>query len=186
VRLFIAVNIPDEMREKIWDCAAPLRDLGDAVRWVEPAGMHLTLKFLGEVSADREESVGLAMDASTAGVPQFGLTLGGFGAFPNTRRATVIWVGCESPSALQQLHQQVDKQMGGIGFPSETRAFHPHLTLGRLRRGAQSSAKSGLADMLDRLNFTGEVFVRSVELMQSELTPAGANYTVRKSIGLSK
>ena len=186
MRLFIAVNIPDEMRKEIWDTAAPLRELGHAIRWVAPEALHLTLKFLGEVSANQEDSVRKALETAAAGAHPFALPLGGFGAFPNTRRATVIWVGCKSASTLQILQRQIEEQTSEIGFPSETRAFHPHLTLGRLRRGAQSSQMSGLTGVLDRLDYTGEVVLRSVELMQSELTHAGANYTVRESVELSE
>ena len=186
MRLFIAVNLPGEMRKKIWDSAAPLREQGDAIRWVAPEGMHLTLKFLGEIPVDRAESVGLSLEAAVIGVHQFCLPLGGFGAFPNSRRPKVIWVGCESPSNLQLLYRQVEDQMGADGFPNETRAFHPHLTLGRLRRNADSSQLRRLAGLLEQLDVADEVSVRSVELMQSELTRAGANYTVRKSVELPR
>jgi 2'-5' RNA ligase len=186
VRLFIAVNIPDEMRSKIWDSAAPLREQGDAIRWVEPEGMHLTLKFLGEVSVDREESVGLALEAAATGVVPFTVRFVGFGAFPSTRRPKVIWVGCESHSALQLLQRQVEERMGEIGFPNETRAFRPHLTLGRLRRHAEPSRLRGMVGLLDQLDFADEVFVPTVELMESELKPTGVTYTVRKSVELSK
>jgi 2'-5' RNA ligase len=186
VRLFIAVNIPDEMRKKIWDSAAPLREHGDAIRWVAPKGMHLTLKFLGEVPADREDAVGRALERSASGVVPFGLRVGGFGAFPNVRRAKVIWAGCEAPPPLQLLHRQVEGELGEIGFPPETRAFHPHLTLGRVRRQADPKPLRGVVGMFERLNIVGEVPVCSVELMQSELLPAGANYTIRKSVELTQ
>jgi 2'-5' RNA ligase len=172
------------MRKKIWDSAAPLREQGDAIRWVAPEGMHLTLKFLGEVSREQEEPVGRALKAAAAGVVPFALPLGGFGVFPNTRRAKVIWVGCGSPSALQLLQRQVEEKMEEIDFPKETRAFFPHITLGRIRRYAEPSQVRGTVGLLDQLDFADEVFVSSVELMQSELTPAGANYTINKSVEL--
>jgi 2'-5' RNA ligase len=186
VRLFIAVNLPDEMRNKIWEATVPLREDGDSIRWVASEGMHLTLKFLGDVTADREDAVGRALERSASGVTPFVLRLGGFGAFPNVRRAKVIWVGCEAPSPLQLLHRQVEGEMGEIGFEQEARSFHPHLTLGRVRRQADSKHVRGVVSIFERLNFTGEVPVCSVELMQSELTPAGANYTKRKSVELTQ
>ena len=186
MRLFIAINIPDKLRERIWDDARPLREYGDAFRWVAREGMHLTIKFLGEVSVDREESVALALESAATGISPFVLPLGGFGAFPSARRPRVVWAGCESPSALQLLQRQVEAKMAEIGFQKEARAFHPHLTLGRLRRNADTSQLKGMVGLFDRLEFTGDVFVRSVELMLSELTRAGANYTVRKSVELSK
>ncbi len=186
MRLFIAVNLPGEMRNKIWDTTASLREHGNAIRWVAPEAMHLTLKFLGEVSADREEAVGRALERSVSGVVPFALPLGGFGAFPNARRAKVIWVGCEAVSPLRLLHRNVEEEMGEIGFPHETRAFHPHLTLGRVRRHAEPSQSRGVGGLFERLNFAGELPVSSVELMQSELTRSGATYTVLKSVELSQ
>lgn len=185
MRLFIAVNLPDEMRKEIWDSAAPLRERRHSIRWVAPEALHITLKFLGEVSGHREESVRKALQAATTGVHPFALPLGRFGAFPDPRRAKVIWVGCEPPSTLQLLQRQIEDNVSEIGFQRETRVFHPHLTLGRLRRGAESSRLKGLTGVLDRLSYAGEVVVHSVELMQSELSPAGAKHTVRQSIELS-
>jgi 2'-5' RNA ligase len=89
------------------------------------------------------------------------------------------------PPPLQNLQRQVEENASEIGFARETRAFHPHVTLGRLRRDATSSRLAGLPGVLDGLDFDAEFPVRSIELMQSELSPAGAKYTVRSSIGLS-
>ena len=185
MRLFIAVNIPDEIREEIWEKAALLRERRYAIRWVSPEAMHITLKFLGEVSAHREEEIKRALEASVLGVSPFILRLGGFGAFPDTRRAKVIWVGCKPPPALKKLQQQIETNASDIGFDRDKRSFHPHVTLGRLRRGALSERLAGLSVVLDRLDFESEYPVKSVELMQSELSPAGARYTVLASIGLS-
>ncbi len=169
MRLFIAINLPDEVREEIWITAAPLRERPYAIKWVDPDAIHITLKFLGEVSAHREKSLSDALDAAVSGVSPFTLPLGGFGAFPDTRRANVIWVGCTPPSSLLELQRQVEEQVADAGFPRETRLFHPHLTLGRLRRGAESSKLSGLGGMLDRLSYSEKIAVQSIELMQSEL-----------------
>ena len=186
MRLFVAVKIPGEIRRDIWDSTQPLREVGDAIRWVAPEGIHLTFKFLGEVPADREDVVGFALDAAAQGVTPFVLPLGGFGAFPSVRRAKVIWAGCESTSGLRLLQRQVEEKMAEIGFAKEARAFHPHLTLGRIRRNADVSKLKELVGLFDQLNFSGDVFVRSVELMQSELSPTGASYTVRRSVEFSK
>ncbi len=185
MRLFIAINLPDWIREEIWESTASLRERRYEIKWVAPEAIHITLKFLGEVSTHRAEGVQNAMGAAAAGVSPFILPLGGFGAFPNARRAKVIWVGCMPPPPLQNLQRQVEENASEIGFARETRAFHPHVTLGRLRRDATSSRLAGLPGVLDGLDFDAEFPVRSIELMQSELSPAGAKYTVRSSIGLS-
>lgn len=186
MRLFFAINIPDHMRNDIWESAAPLRDRGYAVRWVAPEAMHITLKFLGEVAPRSEETVIEALRIAASETHPFTLPLGGFGAFPNPRRAKVVWLGCKPPQTLRLLHQQIEERAKQIGFAKENRAYHPHLTLGRLHRGVDASRLRGLGGALDSLEYTGEVHVKSVELMQSELSPAGARYTARASAELSR
>ena len=185
MRLFIAINLPDWIRDEIWDSAESMRERRYAIRWVALEAMHITLKFLGEVSVHREDAVKEALEAATDGVTPFVLHLEGFGAFPDARRAKVLWVGCKPPVQLRRLYEKVEESMGGLGFTAETRAFHPHVTLGRLRRSAVSTKLTGLPGMLDRLDFEAEFPVQSIELMQSKLSPAGATYTVRETIGLS-
>ncbi len=185
MRLFIAINLPDQIRREIWDSAALLRERRYPIRWVKPEGMHITLKFLGEVSGHREDSVVNALETASAGVHPFTLSLEGFGAFPDTRRARVVWLGCEPSLALEQLQRQIEDSTSSLGFPRETRVFHPHVTLGRLRRGAEKSRLGGLAGVLDRLHYVRDLSVDSIELMQSELSPAGADYTVRESFELT-
>lgn len=185
MRLFIAINVPDRMRRDIWDCAAQLRERQYAVRWVAPEAMHITLKFLGEVSVHREESIVAALEQAMEGAEPFALPLEGFGAFPDARRAKVIWLGCNPPDALKDIQESIEQSVADLGFPRESRIFHPHLTLGRLRRGAEASRLKGLAGVLDRMHFAAKLKVRSVELMQSELSPAGANYTVRETFELA-
>jgi 2'-5' RNA ligase len=147
--------------------------------------MHITLKFLGEVSAHREESVAESLGRAAAGVSPFILHVGGFGAFPDPRRAKVIWVGCDTSTQIAQLHRHVEDNLSEVGFAKEKRSFHPHVTLGRVRREASPSRLTGLPGMFDRLDVEAEFPVKSIELMQSELSPAGAKYTVRASIGLT-
>jgi 2'-5' RNA ligase len=176
--------MPVKMRQEIWESAELLRESGGAIRWVAPEAIHLTLKFLGEISANQEDSIVNALKAATERIPPFVLPVGGFGAFPNTRRATVIWVGCGHSSSLELLQRNIEEKMSEIGFPKEKRAYHPHVTLGRLRRGGASSGMSGLAGLLDRLEYAGEISVSSIELMRSKLTPSGAIYSVHTSVEL--
>jgi 2'-5' RNA ligase len=177
MRLFVAVNLPEAVRIAAWNSAAPLRDAGFPVKWVGPDALHLTLKFLGEVGSERQAEIQDAVSAATSGARRFVLPLSGFGVFPNPRRAHVIWLGCESVGELELLQHRVEQQMAEIGFPLEGRPFHPHLTLGRVRRDARPASLSGLDDLLQRLQFHSQSVVESVELMLSELSRAGARYT---------
>jgi 2'-5' RNA ligase len=186
MRLFVAVNLTDEIREAVWDSAAPLREERLPVRWVQTDSLHLTLKFLGEVAPKNEPEVVSSLGIAVQGISAFRLTISGFGAFPNPRRARVIWVGFESVPQLELLQSRVEQEMKEIGFPLEGRAFHPHLTIGRVRRDARPSDMDGLDAVLGRLQFTSETVVESVDLMQSELMRSGARYTRRHAARLGE
>jgi 2'-5' RNA ligase len=186
MRLFVAVNLTDEIREAVWDSAAPLRQKRLPVRWVHTESLHLTLKFLGEVAPKSEPEVVSSLDIAVQGISAFRLTISGFGAFPNPRRPRVIWVGFESVPPLELLQNRVEQEMQDIGFPLEGRAFHPHLTVGRVRRDARPSDMDGMEGVLGRLQIKSETVVESVDLMQSELKRSGARYTRRHAARLGE
>jgi 2'-5' RNA ligase len=184
MRLFVAVNFPAELRAAMWRAAAPLRGRGYPVKWVREDALHLTLKFLGEVDGEGEPAIVRAMDSAVTGTGQFVLPVGGFGAFPNARRARVVWVGCEAVPALELVQNRVEEQMSEIGYPVEGRPFRPHLTLGRVRRGVRPGELQGIEALLRELEFRGDADIVSVDLMESELSRAGARYSVRCSVPL--
>jgi len=186
VRLFVAVNLPSHIREAVWDGAAPLRDEGLPVRWVKAASLHLTLKFLGEVDPARETDVMRSLDTAVRGASTFRLAITGFGAFPNARRARVIWVGFDPVPELELVQNRVEEEMQRIGFPLEGRPFRPHMTIGRVKRDARPSNLRGLDSLLERLQFSSETVVHSVDLMQSELMRSGASYTRRHAAVLEE
>jgi 2'-5' RNA ligase len=177
MRLFVAINLPNEVRQSMWDSAAGLRERQYPVKWVGPDSLHLTLKFLGDVDERRADQLAKRIDRAAAGTVAFELPISGFGAFPSPRRAKVLWVGCEPVAALQQIQRKVEDEMESAGFPRENRRFHPHLTLGRVRRDTKAAALAGLADQLQRLHYKSRPVVESVDLMQSELSRSGARYT---------
>lgn len=185
MRLFVAINFPAELRQSLWRAAAPLRQAGLPVRWVEPEELHLTLKFLGEVAPAREGEVIAGLEAAVQGAKPFALPVGGFGAFPSASRPRVLWAGCEPLPALEWLQHRVEQEMERLGFPLEGRAFHPHLTLGRARRDARPADFRDLEDRLQALAFAAEAPVESVDLMQSHLRPSGAHYTMRHAAALA-
>jgi 2'-5' RNA ligase len=183
MRLFIAINLPDDVRRAIHAAAAPLRGAAFPVKWVEPDGLHLTLKFLGAVEPERLAPIEEALQRACRGARSFPLPLGGFGAFPTPGRARVFWVGCEAVPPLELLEHAVEREFAALDFPVEGRPFRPHLTLGRARPEARGGIH-GLEDRLAALEFAGEITVRSVELMESTLTRAGARYAARRSVAL--
>lgn len=183
MRLFVAVNLPRPLRDAIHAAAAPLRAGGLAVRWVDPDGIHLTLKFLGEVADGRLGDLIAALERACQGARPFPLEVNGFGAFPTPARARVVWVGCEAAPPLELLQHGVERAFADLGFPVEGRPFRPHLTLGRAGANARGGVR-GLEDRLAQLSLTDTFSVSSVDLMESTLTPGGARYAVRHTVTL--
>ena len=178
MRLFAAINLPKAERERIHAAAAPLRESGMPVRWLPVDSFHLTLKFLGEVRPDAVDSIKDVTDRVSKGTHAFDLDLGGFGAFPTIRRPRVIWVGVDPSPALRCLKQDLEWALADLGFARETRAFHPHITLGRAEEGEGAGAFRGLDELAASLSYTGDVPAHQVDLMRSQLSRSGARYTV--------
>lgn len=183
MRLFVAVNLPPPLRDAIHAAAAPLRAGGLAIRWVDPDGIHLTLKFLGEVADGRLAELIAALERACQGARPFPLEVNGFGAFPTPARARVVWVGCEAAPPLELIQHGVERAFADLGFPVEGRPFRPHLTLGRAKADTRGGVR-GLDDGLAELRFADTFTVASVDLMESTLTPRGARYTVRHAVTL--
>jgi 2'-5' RNA ligase len=182
MRLFAAVNLPGELRQAIHAAAAPLRGPNLPVKWVDPDGVHLTLKFLGNVAADRLPEISAALDRACAGMRGFPVALGGFGAFPSAACARVIWLGCEAAPPLELLQHAVEREYAALGFAVEGRPFRPHLTLGRAR--ARGGVR-GLETLLETTAFEGHWAVTAADLMESTLTRSGARYTPRHHVPLA-
>jgi RNA 2',3'-cyclic 3'-phosphodiesterase len=181
VRLFVALNLPPTVREALWAATEPLRQRGLPVKWVRGDGIHVTLKFLGEVEDAREREVVGALGRAASGAHPLPLALGGFGVFPDLRRPRVVWVGIAPEPALEILQHRVEQEFAPLGFPTEARAFRPHVTLGRAAREARARDFAGLEVLLGGIAFAETVLVSAVDLMQSTLQSGGAVYHVRHS-----
>ncbi len=182
MRLFVALNLPKKERDRIFRVSRILRDCELPVRWVDPDHFHVTLKFLGEVTEDRLSAVQDALDRVAATTGRLDLAVEGFGAFPTIRRPRVIWVGIEPSPALRCLKQDVEWALMDCGFERETRAFHPHLTLGRAEAQDGAGAFRGLDDKAANLAYQGQIKVRKLDLMRSHLSKGGAvRYTLKHS-----
>jgi 2'-5' RNA ligase len=185
MRLFIALNLPKKERERIHRASRPLRERDLPVRWVEAEDYHLTLKFLGEVRPALQERVEEVLDRVAHKTPPCEVKLGGFGAFPTVRRPRVIWAGVEASPELRCLKQDLEWGLAEHGFERETRAFHPHLTLGRAGEEGGAGAFRGLDDLVAGLSYRGSVIVRGVDLMRSHMSRAGSRYSVLRTTKLS-
>ena len=134
LRAFIAVEIPAGIQSAIAHSTASLKNAlpKSLVRWVAPQNVHLTLKFLGDVSPANLEQLAEALKVEAASHGMFSMSVGGLGAFPTPRRARVIWIGLEAPPALEALRRGVEAAAAQLGYAPEERPFSPHLTIGRV------------------------------------------------------
>ena len=141
-RTFICLDLPETIRVQAEALQRRLAGLGDKIRWVNPRNLHLTLRFLGEISRSQVETVCLAVRCAAARVDVFPIHLSGTGCFPSPRRPRVFWIGVADASPLVRLFETIEEELVSAGFPREARPFSPHLTLGRVRND-RSNARLG-------------------------------------------
>jgi 2'-5' RNA ligase len=181
VRCFVAIELPDEVKAGLKDIQAKLKSGSQApVKWVDPYGVHLTLKFLGGVDAAKIPSISAAIAEAARGVSPFSLKVEGLGAFPNLRRVQVVWVGVSGEvDRLADLQQRIEKNLADLGFAPEKRRFTPHLTLARVRDQASLAEREGLGQLIAGAGFEAAPGfpVAEVSLMKSQLTREGAIYS---------
>ena len=181
VRAFVAVDLEPEVTERLAQVLAELRRQvdGRVVRWVPAENIHLTLKFLGDVSVHNLPLLEDALRSEALGRTAFALSVGGLGAFPSENQPRVLWVGVEAPDVLMSLQRGIESRMERLGYAREKRSFNPHLTLGRVSRSATAREVRQVARLLReyKLGFLGVSEVEAVHLFRSDLRPAGAVYT---------
>ncbi|MFO7772605.1 MAG: RNA 2',3'-cyclic phosphodiesterase [Dehalococcoidia bacterium] len=188
VRAFIAIELPGEAREGLARLRSELqRDEHRFVKWVDPDGIHLTLKFLGNIPAGQVAEITRALEEAAQGISRFHLEVSGLGVFPSLKQVRVLWVGIGGEvEKLSRLQQNIDSVLAGLGFPGEERPFVPHLTLARIRQGASPWERRSFGELVDCAIFEAKyhILVEAISLMRSQLTPAGAVYTRLAVVGL--
>ncbi len=182
LRTFVALPLSEAGHERLDAVQQKLiRALPDgAIRWVPPTNVHLTLFFLGDVAVGRLPVIREALAVVARNVAPFPFEVRGLGAFPHLRRPRVLWVGvAERAGRLALLHRAVNEVLAQVGFEPETRPFHPHLTLGRVRRGNSRAVEVQLAEELSAIEvgLLIEEQARELVLFRSVLGSAGAEYT---------
>ncbi len=154
--------------------------MGEPIRWVRPQSLHLTLRFLGETAATRLDLIRQEAEASARSWPPFDLHLAGLGCFPDSRRPRIVWVGAYDESgSLQTIARDLEQLARRAGFSPEERAFSAHLTIGRVKDRLSPDGVRRFASVIagsSALDF-GSLRVGSVDLMRSELKPAGPVYS---------
>ncbi len=173
------------MRQGLWGAIGPVRERGLPVKWVRPEGLHLTLKFLGDVDDGSEPSLRDGLGQVCNDTRSVTVHIEGFGVFPDFQRPRVVWAGVAPDPALELLQHRVEQVFAPLGFPTEARAFRPHLTLGRAGRDARPRDFTGLEGALTAVTFAETAVVDTVDLMESTLQSGGAVYQVKHRERLS-
>jgi len=179
MRTFIAIELSEEMHDALAQIQKRLRYSGADVKWVATGNIHLTLKFLGEISEETSDTVRSILDKIAASTKPFEISLHNIGAFPKIDYPRVIWAGIDKGSKESAiLANSIDKELSNIGFDKETRPFAAHLTLGRVRSAKNKEAlkEKMLTTSLQENSIVTQT-AGSIILFKSTLTPTGSIYT---------
>lgn len=181
IRSFIAIELPEELKSGLFQLQNDLKSAGHTfIKWVAPEGVHLTLKFLGNIASDMVTDITSVVVEASHGVSPFRLETGELGAFPNLKQPRVLWIhlGGELDTLLK-LQRRIDDALIPLGFFKEKRNFTPHLTLARIRENASPQSCREFGELVVKKSFTSkyEFDVDSISLMKSQLLPGGAVYS---------
>jgi len=190
IRAFIAVNLSTDVLDRIEQVASDLKKRMDTVpiRWVQADTIHLTLKFLGNVSTANLEILKDILGKVVANHHECDISVGGIGVYPKAHNPRVIWVGMKVPQELINLQHELEIETARLGYSREHRPFSPHLTFGRVSRNASADDVHVIAEILDnyKVGFLGATRLRTVYLFRSDLKPEGAEYTPIYSAALNE
>lgn len=178
-RTFIAINLPLEIKQKLGEVVIKLQKINPdyAIKWVKPENLHLTLHFFGDLNEKQIAQVEEGIEEITKRVTSFKIQTGEFGCFPNEKNPRVIFVKTKDTKAVHILVGELEVMLQNLGYKVDTRPWQAHITLGRFKNKAQCKTDNV---KLEPMTFD----VKSVELMESTLTPEGSVYSVIKSFPL--
>lgn len=186
VRCFLAVELPGSLQDAVGAATENARrPLGPRiVRWIPTRNIHLTLKFLGDTAPSSLGQIEAALQAEVPQYKPFSVELRGLGAFPNVRRARVLWIAMEAPAALASLQHELDVATSRLGYETEERKFSPHLTIGRVRQGVSAADLQTIREVLEGTSIgrIGTLPVEAVHLYKSELLESGSVYSRLRTV----
>jgi 2'-5' RNA ligase len=189
IRSFIAIELPEEVRSGLHRLQAELTlPQYTFVKCVAPEGIHVTLKFLGNISPQKVADITRVMEQASLGVSPFQLQITDVGAFPNIRQPRVLWVGIKGElDKLTTWQQRIDNGLVPLGFAKENRPFTAHLTLARVRENCSPGDRRDLGELVMKTPVEADykVTVNSLSLMRSQLLPGGAVYSRLAEVKLS-
>jgi len=189
LRAFIAVEIPLAIRQAVCKATSDLqKEISSLVRWVPMENMHLTLKFLGDVSPSNVDMLTEMLRAEADLFNCFEFHLNGLGSFPSLKRPRVIFIGIQAPPILETLHRGIESASRRLGYETEDRGFSPHLTIGRVKQNITATEQQTIRRALEAttIDALGTTKVDSLHLYKSDLKPTGSVYTRLYSAPLKK
>ncbi|MDR7434312.1 MAG: RNA 2',3'-cyclic phosphodiesterase [Armatimonadota bacterium] len=185
-RVFIAVELDHQLREKVVHIQQALKESGAHMRWVQPQNLHFTLRFLGELPLAEVAKAKIAVREAGRRASPFAIHLKGVGAFPSLERPQVVWIGVgEGEAELARLAEAVSLSLARYHFPKEDRPFTAHLTLGRLKTSRNWGDLVRLLRSLKDVD-VGDQRVEAMVVMESRLTPSGPIYTPLETVLLGE
>ncbi|MEX2180370.1 MAG: RNA 2',3'-cyclic phosphodiesterase [Gemmatimonadaceae bacterium] len=176
MRLFLAINLDPRVSREIVRETGALRAMAPGLRWVDEARLHLTLKFMGERPDEDVASIREALDRVAGRHRRIAMHVRHVGAFPNFRRARVVWIGVEQDARLELLQHDVEVECDARGFELDGRAFRPHLTLARVPEGTDRDVLVRLELAAQDVDLELECVVESIDLMRSTTAAGGSRY----------
>jgi len=191
IRTFVAIELSAGIKSELTRVEEMLKEkiATPHLRWVDPANVHLTLKFLGNVPLDRIEEITAALKDACVGLSPFIMGVSGLGCFPSANNPRVIWVGVqEETGRLKRLQERVERRLATLGFKPERRPFRPHLTLGRVKKQAHVGARRIIGGIVSATSVgdLGQMEVEEIVFMKSTLLPSGARYSRLETIPLER
>jgi 2'-5' RNA ligase len=186
IRVFIAIELPEEVKRILTELETRLQSKKYPAKWVIPANIHLTLKFLGDISVNSIPDIREVMEEAALYTAPFKLGVSGAGVFPNMRRIQIIWAGINGDlTNLTELQKKLDAGLEKLGFAPESRPFTAHLTLARMRDEASPAERETAGKIIDATQFDASEFqVDAINLIKSELKREGPVYTRVLSVPL--
>ena len=183
MRLFVAVDIPSDIKDALHKEAMRLKGRGIRASYPSKESYHITLKFLGEVEEGKVPNIVSALKGWSGSVEPFRVRIKNKGVFPGLAQPRVVWCGVELTDELAKVQSLVEESMASLGFPKEKRDFHPHITLGRLKR-LSPGERGFIRSFCGEERLYGEFVVDNIVLYRSILRPEGARYAKLEIIRL--
>ncbi|WP_295613546.1 RNA 2',3'-cyclic phosphodiesterase [uncultured Methanobrevibacter sp.] len=174
IRAFLAIDLDDDLKPKINKIIREFKKTNANIKYVDLQNLHFTLKFFGDIDTEGIDLIAEKIEKVIKDFDSFNIKIKGCGAFPNTNRIKVIWLGLDEDKILKELHDKLDKEFNSIGFDLDKK-FSSHLTIGRMRSAKAKDKVKNTLDLYDGID-VGTMEVKTVTLKKSTLTPSGPIY----------